>query len=152
MSAPPVDTLLQCVARQSAVVTDFIQLLEEEARTLLDSISNEQLVALTERKNAFATQLMQLDHDREECLETLRFTADEAGIEAACAAHPALRAPFDGLFALARQARSLNAQNGQIIAAFLASNERAFNTLRNLMGENLYDAKGRLTATRPTTP
>lgn len=144
------DTLLQCVAEQSAVVGEFIQVLEDEAQNLLDARSNEQLIDLTERKNAFAARLTELDERRTQCLEALHFAADLAGIEAACAAHPQLRAPFDTLFALAGQAGALNDQNGQIITTFLANNQRAADTLRGLMGENLYDARGRLS--KPAAP
>lgn len=145
------DPLVQCLAEQSAVVGEFIQVLEEEAHNLLDANSNEQLIDLTERKNAFARRLTELDRRRTECLEGLGFAADQTSIEAACTAHPELRTPFDTLFTLARQAGVLNTQNGQIITTFLASNQRAVDTLRSLMGENLYDAKGRL-STKPAIP
>lgn len=144
------DPLLQCLAEQSTVVGEFIQVLEDEAHNLLDSSSNEQLIDLTQRKNSFAAQLTDLDQHRAECLGALGFDSDQSGIEAACAAHPELRAPVDALFALARQASTLNSQNGQIITTFLASNQRAVDALRNLMGENLYDARGRLS--KPAAP
>ena len=142
--------LLQCLTEQSSVVGEFIQVLEEEAHNLLDAGPNDQLTSLTQRKNAFAAQLTELDQQRSACLGALGFDSDQAGIEAACAAHPELQAPFDALFALAREASTLNAQNGQIITAFLASNQRAVDTLRNLMGENMYDARGRLS--KPAAP
>lgn len=143
-------SLLQCLTEQSSVVGAFIQVLEDEAHNLLDANPTEQLIELTQRKNTFATQLTALDEHRSECLGALGFDSDQTGIDAACAAHPELQVPFDALFALAREASTLNTQNGQIISAFLASNQRAVDTLRNLMGENLYDARGRLS--RPATP
>lgn len=142
-------SLQQCLTEQSSVVGEFIQALEDEARALLDSNPHEHLASLTEHKNTFAAQLTELDERRSEYLGTLGFESDQAGIEAACAAHPELRAPFDALFGLAREASALNAQNGQIITAFLASNQRAVDTLRNLMGEDLYNARGRLS--KPAT-
>ncbi|MBV6273162.1 flagellar protein FlgN [Alcaligenaceae bacterium CGII-47] len=142
--------LLQCLAEQSAVLEKFVQALEDEAHNLLEASSNEQLIDLTQHKNAFAMQLAELEVQRTECLGGLGFDADLAGIEAACAAHPELQAPFDALFALAREASTLNAQNGQIITMFLASNQRAVDALRSLMGENLYNARGRLS--KPATP
>lgn len=144
------DPLLQCLAEQSTVVGEFIQVLEEEAHNLLDSSSNEQLIDLTQRKNSFAARLNDLDEHRAECLGALGFDSDQIGIQAACMAHPELQTPFDALFALALQASALNSQNGQIITTFLASNQRAVDTLRNLMGENLYDARGRLS--KPAAP
>lgn len=143
-------SLLQCLTEQTSVVDEFIQALEDEAQNLLESSSNEQLIDLTQRKNTFATQLGELDEHRSECLGALGFDADLAGIQAACIAHPELQTPFDTLFARAREASTLNTQNGQIITTFLASNQRAVDTLRNLMGANLYDARGRLS--KPTTP
>lgn len=142
--------LLQCLAEQTSVVSEFVQMLEDEAHTLLEPNPHEQLSNLTQRKNTFAAQLTALDERRSECLGALGFDSGLAGIEAACAAHPELEAPFDRLFELAREASSLNTQNGQIISVFLASNQRAVDTLRNLMGENMYDARGRLS--KPATP
>src|SRR5690606_31298481 len=144
-----VDLLADCVRAQTAVVRDFIQVLEDEARNLLDPASSDQLIDLTQRKTDFAAQLARLDERRTELLGTLNFEPDQAGIQAACAEHPALAEPFETLFALARQAGELNQRNGQIIQAFLADNQRAMATLRSLMGDNLYDAKGRL---RPSGP
>lgn len=143
-------SLLQCLTEQSSVVGEFIQVLEDEARNLLDAGPNDQLTSLTQRKNTYAAQLAELDQQRSEHLGALGFDSDQMGIEAACAAHPELQAPFDALFALAREANALNAQNGQIISAFLASNQQAVDALRNLMGENLYDARGRLS--KPAAP
>src|SRR3546814_11529049 len=59
--SPALDPLIECVTTQTAVVRQFIDVLETEARTLLDPGSNEQLIDLTQRKTDFAAQLAQLD-------------------------------------------------------------------------------------------
>jgi flagella synthesis protein FlgN len=38
----------------------------------------------------------------------------------------------------------LNQENGQILQTFIGHNQRALETLRALMGEELYDARGRM--------
>jgi len=138
------DALLRCVDQQSALVREFIQTLEEESALLLDSTPNEALEALTQRKNDYAQRLGELDRERAERLGRLGFASDRDGVEAAIFAHPSLREAFDTLLDLAAQASELNRRNGQIIDIFIASNRRALDTLHGLMGEDLYDAKGRL--------
>uniref|UniRef100_UPI00334132DE flagella synthesis protein FlgN n=1 Tax=Castellaniella defragrans TaxID=75697 RepID=UPI00334132DE len=138
------ETLRHCIDQQSALLREFIQTLNEESTLLLDSTPNETLDALTQRKHGYARQLAELDRERTEWLGRLGFAADRDGVEAAVFAHPILREPFDALLDLAGQASALNQQNGQILDIFLASNRRALDTLRRLMGEDLYDAKGRL--------
>ncbi|WP_269494425.1 flagella synthesis protein FlgN [Castellaniella sp. S9] len=138
------EALLHCIDRQSALVREFIQTLEDESALLLDSTPNETLEALTARKNDYAQRLGELDRERAERLARLGFGSDRDGVEAAVFAHPVLREPFDALFELAAQASELNGRNGQILDMFIASNRRALDTLRALMGEDLYDAKGRL--------
>lgn len=138
------DALLRCIEQQSALVREFIQTLEAESTLLLETTPNDTLEALTARKNEYAQRLADLDRDRAQHLGRLGFGSDRDGVEAAIFAHPTLRDPFDTLLQLAAQARELNQQNGQIIDIFLASNRRAIDTLRTLMGDDLYDAKGRL--------
>src|SRR5690606_35103846 len=138
------DALLRCIEQQSALVREFIDTLEAESALLLETTPNETLEALTARKNNYAQRLGELDRERTERLGRLGFGADRDGVEAAIFAHPMLRDPFDTLLGLAAQARELNQRNGQIIDIFLASNRRALDTLRTLVGDDLYDAKGRL--------
>src|SRR3546814_14610655 len=95
--SPALDPLIECVTTQTAVVRQFIDVLETEARTLLDPGSNEQLIDLTQRKTDFAAQLAQLDQQRTELLGTLQFSADPSGLQSACAKFPTLAAPFDTL-------------------------------------------------------
>ncbi|CAM5190691.1 Flagella synthesis protein FlgN OS=Castellaniella defragrans OX=75697 GN=HNR28_000428 PE=3 SV=1 [Castellaniella defragrans] len=139
-----IDTLLRCMDAQSALLDDFIQTLQAEGQLLLETPSDEALGTLTSRKNDYARRLSELDQARSQQLAELGYTDTRDSIEAACAAHPDLRAAFDALWQRAGQARTLNEQNGQVLHTFIEHNQRALTTLRTLMGENLYDARGRL--------
>ncbi|MBV2181177.1 MAG: flagellar protein FlgN [Castellaniella sp.] len=139
-----IDALLQCVDEQSELLNDFIQTLEAEGAMLLETPSNEALGTLTTRKNDYARRLGELDQARAAALSGLGHADDRAGIDAACEAHPNLRPVFDALFARAEQASTLNQANGQILKSFMDHNQQALDTLRTLMGKDLYDARGRL--------
>lgn len=138
-----IDALLQCVDEQSALLNDFIQTLAEGA-LLLETPSDEALAALTTRKNDYARRLAELDQARAAALAGLGHADDRAGIEAACADRPDLHAAFDTLFERVEQASALNQTNGQILKTFMDHNQQALDTLRGLMGQDLYDARGRL--------
>ena len=139
-----IDALLQCVDEQSALLNDFIQTLEAEGALLLETPSDEALAALTTRKNDYARRLAELDQARAAALAGLGHADDRAGIEAACADRPDLQAAFDALFERVEQASALNQTNGQILKTFMDHNQQALDTLRGLMGQDLYDARGRL--------
>jgi flagella synthesis protein FlgN len=139
-----IDALLQCVDEQSALLNEFIQTLEAEGALLLETPSNEALAALTTRKNDYARRLAELDRTRAAVLAELGHADDRAGIEAVCADRPDLQAAFDTLFERVEQAGALNQTNGQILKTFMDHNQQALDTLRSLMGQDLYDARGRL--------
>jgi flagella synthesis protein FlgN len=143
-----VDALLRCVDEQSALLDDFIQTLRAEGRLLLETPSDEALGTLTSRKNDYARRLADLDLVRAQALSDLGFSDTRESIETACKAHPDLQPAFASLWQRAGQAQSLNQENGQILQTFIEHNRRALDTLRTLMGEDLYDARGRL-ARRP---
>ncbi|WP_323017880.1 flagellar protein FlgN [Castellaniella sp.] len=139
-----IDALLQCVDAQSELLNDFIQVLEAENALLLETPSNEALGSLTVRKNDYARRLGELDQARTTILTDMEQPDNAAGIEAVCALHPDLRSAFDGLFEQVAQASTLNQSNGQILKTFMEHNQQALDTLRSLMGQELYDARGRL--------
>lgn len=143
-----IDALLRCVDEQSALLDDFIETLQSEGAQLLETPSDEALGALTARKNDFARRLGVLDQTRADCLNALGYADNAAAIDAACTAHPGLRPAFDALWTRADQAQALNTQNGQILGTFIGQNQRALDALHTLMGEGLYDARGRR-ASRP---
>lgn len=139
-----IDALLQCVDAQSELLNDFIQVLEAENALLLETPSNEALGSLTVRKNDYARRLGELDQARTTILTDMEQPDNAAGIEAVCALHPDLRSAFDHLFEQVAQASTLNQSNGQILTTFMEHNQQALDTLRSLMGQDLYDARGRL--------
>lgn len=138
-----VDALLQCIDAQSALLDDFIQTLRAEGELLLESPSDEALGSLTQHKNDFARRLSDLDQTRAQALSALGFEDNRSGIDAACAAHPDLQPAFSALWDRVDQAKALNLDNGQVLQTFIAQNQRALDALRTLMGEDLYDARGR---------
>ncbi|WP_298017676.1 flagella synthesis protein FlgN [uncultured Castellaniella sp.] len=139
-----IDALLQCVDEQSELLNDFIQVLEAEGALLLETPSNEALGALTTRKNDYARRLSELDQARAATLASMGQADDRASIDVVCALHPDLRPAFDTLFERAAHASALNQDNGQILKTFMEHNQQALDTLRGLMGQDLYDARGRL--------
>lgn len=139
-----IDALLRCVDEQSELLDEFIQALEAEGAMLLETPSNEALGTLTARKNEYARRLGELDQARAAAMAALEQNDDHAGIAAVCAVHPDLRPAFDTLFERAEQASTLNRANGQILQSFVEHNQQALDTLRTLMGKDLYDARGRL--------
>lgn len=139
-----IDALLQCVDEQSELLNDFIQVLQAEGALLLETPSDEALGALTVRKNDYARRLGELDQVRATTLADMGQTDSRAGIDAVCALSPDLRAAFDTLFERAARASTLNQDNGQILKTFMEHNQQALDTLRGLMGQDLYDARGRL--------
>lgn len=138
-----ITALLRCVDEQSALLDDFIRTLQAEGQLLLETPSDEALGTLTSRKNEYARRLAELDEVRAEHLTELGYSDARDSIEAALTAHPELRAAFESLWQRAGEAQSLNQQNGQILQTFIRHNQRALDTLRTLMGEDLYDARGR---------
>jgi len=144
-SFQPLQSLLE---KELDLVTQFIIVLESEAKALTEANHNDALDASTEKKNNFAERLAQMAQDRCQLLEDLGFSADRAGLDAAAAGSAALHAVCQSLFEKAAYASDLNAANGAIITVYLEQNQRAMQTLRNLTGlTNLYDATGRTQAT-----
>ncbi|WP_323011383.1 flagellar protein FlgN [Castellaniella sp.] len=139
-----IDALLHCVDEQSALLNEFIETLQAEGDLLLGTPSNEALSALAIRKADYARRLAELDQNRATTLTDLGQPNDRHGIAAICAEYPDLQYAFEILFERAEQASSLNHANGETIKAFTERNQQALDTLRGLMGEDLYDAHGRL--------
>ncbi|HEX7387878.1 MAG TPA: flagellar protein FlgN [Castellaniella sp.] len=144
-----IDALLRCVDEQSALLDDFIKTLQAEGQLLLETPSDEALGTLTARKNDYARRLGELDQTRSQHLAELGFTDTRESIESACVTHPDLHQAFKSLWQRAGEAQALNESNGQILHTFIEHNQRALDTLRTLMGEDLYDARGKLPRHRP---
>ncbi|MFT0531532.1 flagella synthesis protein FlgN [Castellaniella hirudinis] len=139
-----IDALLRCVDEQSALLDEFIDVLQAEGDLLLGTPSNEALSALNIRKKDYARRLAELDQSRAAALDGLGQPDNHAGVAAICAQYPDLQAAFDAMFERAGQASTLNQANGQTIQLLAERNQQALDTLRGLMGQDLYDAHGRL--------
>lgn len=139
-----IDALLRCVDEQSALLNEFIDTLQAEGDLLLGTPSNEALSALAIRKADYARRLAELDQSRSATLTDLGQPDNRDGIAAICAEYPDLQYAFETLFERAEQASTLNQANGETIKAFSERNQQALDTLRGLMGQDLYDAYGRL--------
>ena len=137
----PLEQLLQ---RETALVQEFIDLLEREAELLLEGIDDADLADSTARKNALADTLTDIGREREAQLLVLGFDSQRAGLEAAAANHTELAEPVRQLLELASRAGELNRRNGLIIDTYIANNQQMLEALRNLVGEGtIYDARGR---------
>lgn len=139
-----IDALLRCVDEQTALLDDFIATLEAEGAMLLETPSDEALGSLTTHKNDYARRLAELDQTRATMLAALGHPNDRTGMEQACRQHPHLRPAFDALFERATRASTINQANGHALQTLMTHNQRALDTLRSLMGRDLYDAHGRL--------
>jgi flagella synthesis protein FlgN len=138
------DQLQSCLQTETALVREFLVVLEAESQALTDGGDETVLGASTATKNSYALKLADIGGRRQSLLVALGHTADKAGLDAVAAQHPALHSLCQDLFTLARQASELNAANGIIIETFLAHNQQALDTLRALAGiGDLYDASGR---------
>lgn len=144
-----VESLNQCIQQQLKLLADFVQLLTTENQALLADPSNQDLVEITTHKNDYARRLASLDSKRTALLADLGYADDAAGINSAMAAHPALKSAFNDLWQLADQAETINNENGQLLSIFIEDNQRAIGTLRSLMGEGLYDSKGKIKRNQP---
>ncbi|MBB5213402.1 flagella synthesis protein FlgN [Parapusillimonas granuli] len=125
------------------LIQEFNTVLEAEAEALTAG-NDDALAASTARKNQYAERLAEAGRRRNGLLGRLGYEPDQPGLDAACAAHPSLRAGSRALLDEARRGRDLNTANGILIDTFLAHNQQTLDALRQLAGiGDLYDAKGR---------
>ena len=138
------EQLQDSLERESALVEQFISVLQIESETLIQAKEVNELEAVTREKSRYAGLLAQMDQDRQAQLGKLGFEPNKAGLDAAALAYPSLRQASQSLLDLARQASDLNTSNGAIIDIYLQHNQQAIDTLRRLVGvDHLYDASGR---------
>jgi flagella synthesis protein FlgN len=134
--------LLRAVTAEMDVVQSFVDLLGVE-QAALASGDTDQLPALIEKKNHFASQLGILATERNSILAAQGYAADRAGIEAWCEKHPrqtAVAEAWKKTIALASEARELNNINGKLITLRMQHNAKALEALRG--GSNSLDLYG----------
>ena len=128
-------------------MSEFMQILQDEAKVLEDGATETELAATTARKNTTSDELIEVAAERNRVLKTMGFESDGAGLAQAANQYPALSGARQALLDITAQARELNEANGRIIEVFLDHNQRTLDTLRRLAGVgDIYDASGK---TRP---
>src|SRR5690606_35266696 len=135
--------LLACLENEQRAVTDFIALLEEESKALIERAAPQRLGELTERKTEAADQLAALGEARDAALHALGLASGHAGTQAAALQYPELSEIWQGLLDASATARQLNERNGVLISTHLRFNRDALNALRAAAGATLYGANGR---------
>lgn len=142
-----ISALLACLEKEAHLMSEFLHILQDEAKVLEEGASETALADSTARKNTTSDKLIEVAAERNSLLSTLGFEADGPGLTEAASQHPGLAAARQALLDITAQARELNEANGRIIEVFLDHNQRTLDTLRRLAGVgDIYDASGR---TRP---
>lgn len=118
--------LLQLLETESAQLTQFVALLQEE-REVLAQRNVEPLFALAERKNQIAGQLQKFADARTSLLAQAGLPHDRDGIVALLGSPDS--DPWTRYLALAGEARSLNRDNGQVVTEMLKHNHQALAVL-----------------------
>lgn len=138
-----IERLKHILRAQTALLPDFVSVLRDEASLLAAGRALEGLDVLADRKLSLAQQLSDLDSARERSLAEAGYASGRAGLDQAMVDHPHLREASLGLYDLASQAASINADNGRLIALLHRRNTLALQELHRLLGnDTLYDAKG----------
>src|SRR5690606_37008324 len=141
-------TALQaCLEKETRLMSEFLEILQCEAKVLEEGASEAGLLETTASKNTISDQLLDIAGERNVLLKTLGFEQDGSGLAAAAEQYPDLAPVRATLLEATAQARELNEANGSIIEVVLDHNQRTLETLRRLTGQgDIYDASGR---TRP---
>ncbi len=137
------DNLIECLKAQNNLIEEFITTLQDEATALAENASNEAIIGITTKKNDYVQRIAKLEELRVKNLEALGFTDTTDSINSAFYQYPDLQPAFDKLWELAAQAQQINQENGAILANYIENNERALDTLKALMGMDLYDSSGK---------
>ncbi|WP_020654786.1 flagella synthesis protein FlgN [Massilia niastensis] len=127
-------------------LASLVELMKEEQQ-LLVAINADGLAELTPKKNALLQELVALSKGRHAALAAAGCEGSEAGMEPwlAVAGTPALRAQWEALLDLTREAKELNRVNGMLINKQLAHNQGVLNALRTPTGAQtgaIYGATG----------
>lgn len=122
----------ELVANEFSALNVFINLLQTEQQMLgTDKAENlaQSLTPLAEQKTLLCRQLEDLGRQRQLFLARHGLPPERAAIENGIASRPALLAAWQDCLQAARQAQSLNAQNGKLINLRLQHNRAAMNVL-----------------------
>ncbi|MDR1163327.1 MAG: flagellar protein FlgN [Candidatus Accumulibacter sp.] len=118
---------------EAEAVRRFVGLLRAENQALSDD-DTDRLPTLAAEKEELAVHLKQLTEQRDAELRLLGHTADSKGVIKWCAEHPAEVGVGDAWAAIladAREAKELNALNGELIKARIDHSAKALEILRH---------------------
>lgn len=135
--------LLACLESEQRTVVEFIALLEDEGKALIERAAPQRLGELTESKTQLADRLAAQGEARDAALQALGLAGGHAGTQAAMLQYPELADAWQSLLDASAQARQLNERNGVLISTHLRFNRDALNALRAAAGATLYGANGR---------
>lgn len=146
MSASPVLNPSATVSEEQQHIGSLIELMKQEQQLLVAADANG-LAELTPRKNTFLQALAELSARRHAALVAAGCEGSEAGMEPwlAVSGNPEVRAQWEKLLTLAREAKELNRVNGMLINRQLAHNQGMLNALRLPAGPDaggVYGASG----------
>jgi flagella synthesis protein FlgN len=135
-------------------IAALVELMKQEQQ-LLVAADADRLAELTPRKVALVQELAQCSRERHAALGNAGFLAAEAGMEPWLAAQgdAAARSAWNGLLALAAEAKELNRVNGMLINRQMAHNQTVLNALRTPTAapeSTLYGAKGQTFGSAPS--
>ncbi len=134
--------LVQLMDSELALMRRFVALLEREETLLADGETDE-LMALAREKTDLYHLLQQQGDARGRLLGQAGLTADQTGIQQACATLPGALKTWQSLLELADVARSRNELNGKLITEYMHRNQAALSVLLDAARHpQFYDADG----------
>ena len=146
-------SLLACLDAEITETSNFIDLLEKEAETLINSESLSDIPALAAAKEASAHKLTALATERQQLLQLPEGANSHEHMSDIAASDDDLWQAWYTVLDLAEQARSLNLRNGALIEVHLRHTRQSLEALRNATGiGDVYTADGKQhTISRATT-
>ncbi|HEX8964544.1 MAG TPA: flagellar protein FlgN [Rhodocyclaceae bacterium] len=142
-------SLADLLAQEIRGVGAFNELLREEQQLLVSAGNADALMPLADRKSQLAQRLKAISDQREHYLSARGFRPGREGMEAALAASPqaaALKAQWQELLALAKEAHGLNETNGKLINVHWQHNQKALAALMSAAdGAMVYGPDGQQT-------
>lgn len=144
----------QSLKAEQQTVASLVELMKQEQQMLV-ALDVDALAELTPTKNALLQELAALAKQRHAALAAAGCEASEAGMEPwlAVAGNPEVRAEWETLLALGREAKELNRVNGMLINKQLAHNQGVLNALRTPVGSptgGMYGASGQTLGAGPS--
>ena len=150
MTTSPHHTL----ASETSHLASLVELMKQEQQYLV-ALDADGLAELTPKKNTLVAGLAALSKQRHAALSAAGCAASEAGMEPwlAVAGNDTVRAQWEEMLGLAREAKELNRVNGMLISKQMAHNQGVLNALRTPTGAAtgaIYGASGQTLGAGPS--